>query len=190
MKVLILASGKTATQIKEIDTSNFTVIAVNNAWKATDKWNYWIHAMDYKGNRPESVRGNQTVVKSAEKVLSNYGGVYHCGYSITLCASYWALHTLKPSEIYYLGCDMNYEPDKHGSTHFYGVGYDIGRRGVSDPDAMAKRWKDPEQTEDEYIQQIYLRFKQTAEEKGCTVWNASRIDETKTRLPYPPKLLF
>lgn len=190
MKVLLIASGKTATQINKIDTSQFDkIVVVNNAWQVTDKWNYWVHPNDYKGKSPVLREGDPRVVSNYSKVLNSYGGHKACGYSIVLCASYWVLSKLSPSEIYYLGCDMNYEPSKDGSTAFYGTGFDIASRGVSDPDAMAKKWKQDGMEDDDYIKQIYLRFKHIAEEQGCQVWNASRIDETKTRLPYPPKHL-
>lgn len=193
MKVLIVASGKTATQIKDIDTADLTVVAVNNGYKATNNIDIWFRSIDFhfenESARPFPVGDPREIYDIEDILYTHFGSPNECGFAVVLAASYWVLHTFKPTEIYYLGCDMNYERSKDGSTAFYGIGHDIAKNGIADPLTMANKYKDPDQTDDEYIQQIYLRFKHIAEEYGCSVWNASKIDETKTRLPYPTKLI-
>jgi hypothetical protein len=181
MKILILASGLSAKQIDDYDykKNGWTIVAVNNGWQVYDRWDYWVRANDYKGKRPDKINKGQTEVKKYGDVLREYGGHQKCGYSITLCASYYVLHKLKPNVIGYLGADMNYTPDENGDTHIYGVGYDIKQNGVSDPDRMIKRYGIGN---DNYLNDIYLRFSNIAKENHCAVYNFSQ--NTETRLPY------
>jgi hypothetical protein len=48
------------------------------------------------------------------------GGFVFCGGTMAFTAGYWALATLRPRLIAWLGCDMVY--DRPGSSHFYGTG--------------------------------------------------------------------
>jgi len=127
----------------------------------------------------QAIPKSKKVVNNYDKTLKEYGGIKKCGYSITLAASYYALHNLKPSVIGYLGADMNYNPDKKGNTHIYGVGFDIQERGVPDPDKMVK---DHGNGNENYLEDIYKRFEQYATTTGCVVRNFSSDNET--RLPY------
>lgn len=182
MSVIILGSGKSVLEYPKYKKYNFTVVVVNNAWKATDDWNYWIRPGDYKGESPANIGADQKIVTGQEYNLAmrSYGHVTECGFSIMLNASYWVMEALKPKNIYYLGADMNYEPDENGNTHFYGVGFDIKNFGVSDPDRMAMRMK---KTRPDYLREIYMRFYNFAQERGIGVYNLS--SEKNTRLPYP-----
>lgn len=185
-KVLIVGSGKSGLDVKRHESYFDEIIVVNNAWALTGKWKYWVHPNDYKGLKPDLVKGNQIEINANGygKSLKKYGGIHECGFSIMLNASYWVLDNLKPDEIYYLGADMNYIPDEEGNTHFYGVGFDIKNKGISDPDLMVKiRSKgDPN-----YLVNIYKRFELVANNNGCRVYNLS--SDEKTRLPYEKKQL-
>jgi hypothetical protein len=181
-KVLIVGSGKSGEDVKSYESIFDFIVVVNNAWALTNKWAYWIHPNDYKGLKPDSIRPDQFEVKATNgygKSLRKYGGIHECGFSIMLNASYWALDNLNPKEIYYLGADMNYCPDENGNTHFYGVGFDIKNKGISDPDLMVKvRGNgDPD-----YLIKIYKRFENIANQNDCKLYNLSR--DEKTRLPY------
>jgi hypothetical protein len=182
MKILILASGLSAKQIDDYDykKNGWTIVAVNNAWQVIpNTWDYWIRANDYKGKRPEKIQGGQVEVQQYRDVLNQYGGHHTCGFSITLCASYYSLYKLKPKVIGFLGADMNYTPDENGNTHIYGVGFDIQQNGIPDPDRMVKRYG---AGNDNYLNDIYLRFAKIAKENNCAVYNFSQNIET--RLPY------
>ena len=180
-KILIIGSGKSGLDVSKYEKDFDVIVTVNNAWGLTEKWTHWIHPNDYKGSKPELIKENQLEINANGygPSLKKYGGIHECGFSIMLNASYWALDNLKPSEIYYLGADMSYVPDKDGNTHFYGVGIDIKNRGISDPDLMVKvRSKgDPN-----YLENIYKRFEKIAGENNCSLFNLSR--EEFTRLPY------
>ena len=185
-KVLIIASGQSASQFKDYDfeENGWTVVAVNNAWQACrDELKYWIRPGDYKGDVFQNPKEGQIIVKSYHSQLKKFGGQKACGYSITLNAAYWVLSELKPNTIAFLGADMNYTPDKEtGATSFYGVGYDIKNRKESDPDRMAKMYKSEKQTPEEYLREVYQRMENFANKQNCKVYNISKGVET--RLPY------
>jgi hypothetical protein len=179
-KILIVASGPSALDVSLYEDVFNLIVVINNAWKVSSKWTYWVHPRDYKGARPEKLLPHQEEIVDYQPSLSKYGGQGACGYSVTLNASYWVLDKLIPSEIYYLGADMNYTPDKNGNTHFYGIGHDIARHGIPDPDIMVKL---NSKGDNNYLENIYLRFKSIANENGCNVYNLSTIEPS--RLPYP-----
>jgi hypothetical protein len=180
-KILILGSGKSGLDVKKYENFFDFIIVVNNAWQLTEKWNYWIHPNDYKGFKPDSINQNQVEIKANGygKSLKKYGGIHECGFSIMLNASYWVLDNLNPKEIYYLGADMNYKPDENGKTHFYGVGFDIKNKGISDPDLMVKLRS---KGDSNYLINIYKRFERIANENFCELYNLSKDKES--RLPY------
>jgi len=186
----MLASGLSARQFDDYDYvgDGWTVVAINHGCLvAPTSWNHWVRANDYIGERP-IVSTTQTECKEYTKMLNKYGGYLKCGFSITLCASYYALDTFDPDVIGYLGADMNYNPSPDGSTHIYGVGIDIKNNGVPDPDRMAnlygpKAGMSPE----EYLTHIYNRFVDVAtSDRSRRVVNLSTCEDS--RLPYPKAL--
>lgn len=181
-KVLMLASGLSAREIENYDykANGWAIVAINNGWVAYENWDHWVHSDDFMGNRPESIKPNQTVCKQYGTILRHYGGHKNCGYSITLCAAYYALRIIKPKVIGFLGADMNYVPDRDGKTHIYGVGYDIIKNGIPDPDRMVEKYSKDNTT---YLHDIYMRFHGIAKDNGCEVYNFSSM--VNTRLPYP-----
>lgn len=182
-KVLLIASGHSATQVNEYEykANGWTIVAINNGWQATDDWDWWIAPPDYKGTVPVSIKPPKQKVPSYGKSLGKFGGQIACGYSITLNAGYWALDQLKPDVIGFLGADMDYTPDAEtGHTHFYGVGFDIEANGIADPDRMVDMYA---KGNDNYLTEIYQRLSTIAGENGCKVYNLSQGGTT--RLPYP-----
>lgn len=187
-KVLIVGSGHSAEKLKTMDTENVKVVTVNNAWAVSEKWDFNIHAPDHpRDKRPRDYPSEKKVFSSGGtngyiQAVQRHGGLTKCGFSITLATAYWVLENLHPTDIAFIGCDMNYTP-VDGKTAFYGVGVDIKRRNEPDPDRMAKRYgpNDPQA----YLRDIYQRFFDIAKSKGVNVWNAS--GEKDTRLPYPMK---
>lgn len=188
-KILILCSGFSANQIKENPElyKDYNIVAVNHGYMASDNWKYWVAPLDFSGVAPKKSRDDQLLVRKYNNELNKYGGIAQCGRSITLAASYWVLCNLKPTEIGYLGADMNYTPDDKGDTHIYGLGLDIKKNGIPDPVRMARQYKKTEESDDEYIENIYMRFYNIATEQGVNVFNLSNDPDTK--LPYPRKVL-
>lgn len=178
-KVCILASGLSAQQINEYDykENGWTVIAVNNGWLAYDDWDIWYRAGDYEGAHPIHLNDRSCILNNAVR-LNEFGSSVARGRNISLQAAYWALKH-KPKVIGFLGADMNYTPNENGDTHIYGVGIDIQRNGISDPDRLI----DLDGEGDPYhLHRIFLRLENIAYERNCRVYNLSHTIET--RLPH------
>ncbi len=121
-EVIILGSGMTAPQINDIETSDKIIIAINNAWKATDKWSYLLHPNDFF-NLPESIRDDQEIVGGIQmnrEAIERNGGLKYVGKTMFLNAAWWAMEVLRPCKIGFLGCDLHYP--KEGNNTFYGIG--------------------------------------------------------------------
>jgi hypothetical protein len=180
-KVLLVASGLSANQFYDYDykSNGWIIIAINNGWMACEKeWDYWIKSNDYNGAKALPKRP-QVVVKEYGSALRQYGGQKACGYSITLNAGYWALANLKPDIMSFLGADMNYTPDEKGNTHIYGLGNDIKKNGIPDPDRMVIKHGGSKK---EFLNDIYLRLEAHANKQNCQLYNVSHTLDT--RLPY------
>jgi len=182
-KVLILASGLSAREVDNYDykANDWTIVAVNNGWLATPLWDHWVRANNYKGKKPDKIEPPKVEINKYGKYVTPYGGQKQCGFSITLTAGYYVLQQFDPDVIGFLGADMNYTPQADGSTHIYGIGYDVKTNNIPDPDKMVKEHgkDDPN-----YLENIYLRFSKIAKEQHNTqVYNFSSIQDT--RLPYP-----
>ncbi len=120
---LILGSGPAALDARAFPRQDFdNFVAINNAWRVSDDWNFLIHPDDFPADRmPELVRQDQTIITSADYVsLQNqYGGFIYAGGTMAFTAGYWALAALKPKIMGFFGCDMTYSKPQ---THFYGKG--------------------------------------------------------------------
>jgi hypothetical protein len=181
-KVVLVASGFSAQQIHDYDykANGWTIVAINNGWQVCpDLWDWWVKPGDFKGKKPEKTLEHQSIVPRYRNQLNEFGGQRECGYSITLNAAYWTLAELEPTVIGFLGADMNYTPNEEGHTHIYGLGYDIEKNKISDPDRMVERYgkDDPN-----YLENIYMRLARKAKERDCKVYNLSQ--KIETRLPY------
>ena len=122
--VIILGSGPSVTKTRNHPRkpSEFFV-AINNAWRVREDWDWLIHPEDFPANRqPNSLQRGQRIVGAREyvPVQNEFGGFVYAGGTMAFTAGYWALHALKPKILAYLGCDMVYAPS--GNTHFYGSG--------------------------------------------------------------------
>jgi hypothetical protein len=183
-KVLIIGSGPTAREYENYPfrENGWSVVCVNHAWEIEPKCDMWVTASDYEsagGSMPDNA--DQMPRNSDYGItLNHFGGHAECGFSITLASAYNALWMFKPKVVGFLGCDMNYTPDENGHTHIYGVGLDIKKDGVPDPDKMVKHqgFGKPD-----YLKNIYTRFMDVAKERKCCVFNLS--SDKDTRLPYP-----
>lgn len=181
-KVLLLASGMSASEVHDYDykANGWTIVAINNGWQVTEDWDIWVRPGDFDGKRPEVIKDTQEVCAKYSESLSHFGGHKACGYSITLCASYYSLWKYKPDVMGFLGCDMNYTPDADGNTHIYGIGSDIKKRGIPDPDRMVQQYA---KGNENYLNDIYMRLVSEAERwSNCKVYNLSSVIDT--RLPY------
>jgi len=183
-KVLIVASGLSAFEIEDYPykENEWWIVAVNHGWKVSNDWDEVIHSHSVR-DLPQNA-GNRLVTPEYGRILNEFGGHKGCGYSMTLSAAYFSLRMHTPMVMGFLGCDMNYEPDEQGRTCIYGVGEDIKRTGISDPDKMVNSYG---RNDKNFLENIYMRFVEEANRHPykCSVYNFS--SEEKTRLPYEKK---
>lgn len=167
--ILILGSGPDVVRCRNWDLSPFSaIVAMNNAWRVREDWDYCIFPDDFPGERrPQWLGPDQTLIMSDEYVPSQnrFGGVVYAGATMAFTTAYWALDAFQPSLIAFLGCDMVYP--KTGTTHFYGS-------GTADPLRVDPTLQD--------LTAKALRLQALAELEGCRLTNLS---DKASRLPYP-----
>jgi hypothetical protein len=172
-KVLIVGSAPDALITASWDTSFFAhVIAINNAWKACPTWNCLIYPDDFPKERHpcDDARKGKRLVTSNEfvPIQNKYGGFVYAGGTMSFTAGYWALGSLKPDVIAYIGCDMVYDAKPGQMTHFYG-------RGSADP-----------LRDDVTLQSLEaksLRLQALAGINGCSVVNLSNQKSSRLLIP-------
>ncbi len=126
--VLILGSGPNAVQAGQwgatAQNRHFDrIVAINNAWQIRPDWDFLIHPEDFPpARRPDTLQPAQKIVTADTYVAAQnaLGGFVYAGGTMAFTAAYWALHTLAPKVLAFLGCDMVYP--RRGPTHFYGTG--------------------------------------------------------------------
>lgn len=123
-RVLIMGSAPSVQQAVAWSREPFThIVAINNAWRVRPDWDFLIHPEDFPvENRPNDLLPGQRIITAQDYVPAQnaYGGFVYAGGTMAFTAGYWALSSLRPSVIAYLGCDMVYP--SQGNTHFYGQG--------------------------------------------------------------------
>jgi len=124
-KVLYVGSGNSALLAKNVDLSDFIVIAVNNAWRIFEEtsFDYWVHSGDFPiENHPKTKKFKEEISykqyePAIERISSKLNlnperAKFDVGYTIFFQGLYWIFEELKPSEIYVLGFDHDYDPEK------------------------------------------------------------------------------
>lgn len=122
--ILMLGSGPNVTEARGWPRAAFDrIVAINNAWRVRPDWDDLVYPEDFPPERrPASLAPRQRLIGAEAFVQAQnvHGGFVYAGGTMAFTASYWALATLRPRVIGYLGCDMVYLTD--GPTHFYGTG--------------------------------------------------------------------
>lgn len=120
--VLILGSAPIAVEARAWPRGPLTdIVAVNNAWRIRDDWDYWVYPDDLEPDRfPTEMTGTAIGSDGFVEMQNRYGGFVYAGGTMAFTAGYWALGALKPDVMAYFGCDMVYSAT--GNTHFYGQG--------------------------------------------------------------------
>jgi len=169
--VLIVGSAPDAVRINSLDFSLFNnSVAINNAWKLRQDWDYAIYPEDFPTQRqPKNFHVKKKIITAKEYVpiQNKFGGFVYAGGTMAFTAGYWALGTLKPDVIAYLGCDMIYS-DKISDNHFYG-------QGVADP-----------LRDDITLQSLEAksaRLMAIAKFNNCSVVNLSEQDQSRLLFP-------
>ncbi len=143
------------------------IVVINNAWKIRPDWSHCIFPEDFPTEKRPKANMKQTLHSAKEYVIAqnHFGGFVYAGGTMAFTAGYWALYTLKPNLIAYIGCDMIYEGSK---THFYG-------KGKADPLRKDKTLKN--------LRAKSARLEALALNQGCTIVNLSK--RPASNLVYP-----
>ena len=144
------------------------IVAINNAWRIREDWDFLITPDDFPANRlPENLTDHQSLITSHDYVPANnlFGGIFYAGGTMAFTAGYWALATLKPTVLAFLGCDMVYP--KAGKTHFYGE----GRPDPLRPDSSLRS-----------LEAKSARLMMHAQRQGCACF---RLSSGESRLVFP-----
>ena len=125
LKVLYIGSGNSALLAKQIDVSKFTTVCVNNAWRIFENTSvdYWLHSGDFPRENHPTKRNfvheisYQQYEPAIERIspklnLQASRAKFDVGYTIFFQGLYWCMEVLQPAEIYVLGFDHDYNPDK------------------------------------------------------------------------------
>ena len=159
MLILIIGSAPDALEAQSLKRELFgAIVAINNAWKIRNDWDFCIFPDDFPENRRPIKDKGQHLVSSKQYVpiQNEYGGFVYSGGTMSFTAGYWALGHFKPKAIAYIGCDMIYDGK---DTHFYG-------RGKPDP-----LRKDPTLKN---LKAKSARLEAIAASQSCSVFNLSK----------------
>ena len=169
--ILIVGSAPDAVRINSLDRSLFNnCIAINNAWRLMQEWDYVIYPEDFPTQRqPNNFHVKKKIINANEYVpiQNKFGGFVYAGGTMAFTAGYWALGALKPDVIAYLGCDMIYS-NKISNNHFYG-------KGTADP-----------LRDDITLQSLEAksaRLMAIAKFNNCSVVNLSEQDQSRLLFP-------
>ena len=123
--VLIIGSAPDSIISREWRKDSFSnVVAINNAWRVREDWDYLIYPEDFPlENRPKKTSSGQVMITAQEFVpaQNSFGGFVYAGGTMAFTTAYWVLAHLRPQVIAFIGCDMVY-PSTGVPTHFYGTG--------------------------------------------------------------------
>jgi hypothetical protein len=127
MDIIYIGSGQSAKLIHSIDKKKYTIICANNAWRLFDGnelFDYWIHPVDFpRENFPSKINFKNEIsyleYESTIKDLINNkldlnqkSPFHYVGYTTFFQGLYWIFGALKPSNVYLLGFDHDYNKDK------------------------------------------------------------------------------
>lgn len=122
--VLILGSGPNVRDARDWPKAWFDqIVVMNNAWRVRPDWDALVYPEDFPADRmPATIRQDQRLIGAAAFVPAQnlYGGFVFSGATMAFTTAYWALATLRPRVLAFMGCDMVYPSS--GETHFYGTG--------------------------------------------------------------------
>ncbi len=167
---LIVGSSPDALRARDWQLCARTqVVAINNAWQVRADWQHLVHPKDFAAERlPKIVRPDQQVHSWQEYVPAQnlFGGFVYAGGTMAFTSAYWALETLRPEIMAFVGCDMVYPAV--GPTHFYGIGTPDPLR--DDPTLQSLEAKSS-------------RLQVMAAELGCICVNLTALAESRLTFP-------
>ncbi len=184
--VLILGSGLAIRLLDGIDTTGWTVIAMNRAWQfRPDRVDHVVHGDLLPGSMrpsperyPDRVHSYATYRPIIDARAAEWAAchpddraaaiadppMFLTGHLIHFNASHWAMATLRPRRIAYLGCDFHYGGE---TSHYYGRGQAV---------FAEERGRPP-------LSRYFERLQWFADRDGVTLRNLS--PDGPTLLPHP-----
>lgn len=125
-KVLYIGSGNSALLAKDKDLSDYIVVCANNAWRIFEDgghFNYWVHSGDFPTENKPKVKNFDFEIsykeysESAKNIVKKLNVKttspdHYVGYTIFFLGLHWIFDTLNPDEVYLLGFDHDYNPEK------------------------------------------------------------------------------
>ena len=112
MLILIIGSAPDALEAQTLKRELFgRIVAINNAWKIRNDWDFCIFPDDFPKNRRPTNNKDKRLIRSNQYVpiQNKYGGFVYSGGTMSFTAGYWALGYFKPKAIAFIGCDMIYD---------------------------------------------------------------------------------
>ena len=189
LHAVLVGSGRSAVDVLHYDTRHTLLAVINNAYRLRNDWDIAFVPDNFTGIRPAPNR-DQIVISHegplgyARACESIVGSLGEAGMTMLFSSAYWLLWMARPlgiSSIGFLGCDLDYEPDDRGYTHFYGVGHDTMDGAKPDPVRMLEATFD-----DDYsttLPRLLQQLSQHAHHAGVALVNHS--DNPKSQLPFP-----
>jgi hypothetical protein len=168
--VIVIGSSRDALRAREWELSAYTrIVAINNAWAVRPDWHHLVHPKDFPPERlPQTLKPGQQVHSWQDYVpaQNRFGGFVYAGGTMVFTTAYWALATLRPAVLAFIGCDMVYPVT--GPTHFYGTGTPDPLR--PDPTLQSLEAKS-------------ARLQVLAAQSGCLCVNLSVLPESRLIFP-------
>jgi len=118
---LIVGSAPSAIDLADLPLDGVCKIAVNNAWRIRNDFQYSIFPSDFPAERRPGPNWPGKVVSNSSYMpaMNAAGGIIFCGATMAFAAGYWAVHRRTSRVIAFFASDMIYDG---ASTHFYGTG--------------------------------------------------------------------
>jgi hypothetical protein len=120
-RVVCVGSGPGAMKFSQQNLSDFTLVAINNAWRVRNDFSYCVFPSEFPLERRPPPHYATSVISTREymKGINAAGGIIFAGATMAFAAGYWLVDAIRPDIAGYYACDMIYGP---GKTHFYGQG--------------------------------------------------------------------
>lgn len=172
-RIVIVGSGPSAPAMAKLVDSGATIVAVNNAWRATPRFDYFVFPSDFPVERRPSMAGavkRSIGTRIYKRGYDDAGGILFGGATMAFAAGYWAMRRFKGAQIAFLASDMHYGTNG-AATHFYGTGQpDPLRVNISLQSLEASSCR--------------MFYKAIAQ--GTLLINATHEDQTRLTLPRVP----
>lgn len=122
--VIIVGSAPVSETLSSANLGGYQKVSLNKSWRLRRDFDHHVFLRSLRSeDRPPEAYPAESIPKPVFNVsLHAAGGLYICSGSVAMIAGYWSVATLFTNVISYFGCDLVFDGDKGGKTHFYGKG--------------------------------------------------------------------